>query len=633
MIQLKNIGIAFSGEYLFRNVDWHIKDSDRIGLVGDNGTGKSTLMKIIAGMKPTSEGEVIAPKGTTFGYLPQEGLTLRGNTVFQEVKSVFADLIELQNDIATLELKMRELSHHDEEYERVLHMYDECMTEFNHRGGYIMETEIGRILDGLGIKKNDWYRKTDEFSGGWQMRIALAKLLLKKPDILLLDEPTNHLDLLARNWLEGYLEEYPGTVIVVSHDRYFLDVVVGRITAIAFGQIHDYFTNYSGYVKQHEELVDRRLREHKEQQDYIERLRRFINRYKADKKRAGQVSSRKKMLEKIEVIEIPKQAKTVHFRFPPPPRSGLKVLNLENISKSYGHNQVFENISLEIQRGERISLVGENGAGKSTLMRILADIEPINSGSRKLGSNVTLSYFDQNHAEMMEGGNTVLQELETTAPSELYSQLRNILGAFLFTGDDIDKAVSVLSGGERSRLTLAKMLMRQNNLLLLDEPTNHLDIKAKQVLLEALKDFKGTIVFVSHDRYFIDELAEKVIEVGSGGITTYLGNYEDYLHRKSVRGTTFHRIENDIVPRPQLTRTAQPSGKKGVSKNYLKKIEKLEKKISKREMELQELESKMAEPGFYDDRTTADQTIKRYEDLKKDIAELYRRWTEMQESI
>mgnify|MGYP005837261873 CR=1 FL=1 len=634
MIQLKNIGISFGGEYLFRNADWHVKDSDRIGIVGDNGTGKSTLMKIIAGIIQPEEGEVVAPKGTTFGYLPQDGLSLRGNTVFQEVKSVFIDLINLQHEIAELEFRMKEIPHEDKEYDGILHRYDDAMTEFDHRGGYTMDKEIARVLDGLGFHKADWNRKTEEFSGGWQMRIALAKLLLRKPDILLLDEPTNHLDLLARNWLEEYLAEYPGTVIVVSHDRYFLDVVVRRITALAFGKLHDYFTNYTGYIEEHQALVERQFKEYYEQQEEIEKLRRFINRYRADKKRVGQVSSRKKMLEKIVPIEPPKHAKTVRFRFPPPPRSGLKVIELLNISKSYGTHCVFKNINLEVQRGERIALVGENGAGKSTLMRILAGIEPLTSGERRLGTNVEFAYFDQDHAEKMTGTNTVQTELESASPPEMYSQVRNILGAFLFSGDDVEKPVSVLSGGERSRLTIAKMLLRPNNLLLLDEPTNHLDIKAKDVFLDALKDFKGTVVFVSHDRYFIDQLAQKVIEVGNGGITIYHGNYEDYLYSKGKR-----QAENGVKP-VEVTAKAgkekpasQSVPSKGVSKNFLKKIEELESKITEKEMEVQLLESNMAKSGFYNDKNASENTIAKYKKLKGEIDELYKLWEVMQNNI
>ena len=632
MIQLKNIGVAFSGEYLFRGVDWHVKDSDRIGLVGDNGTGKSTLMKLIAGIITCDEGEVIRPKGTTFGYLPQDGLVLRGNTVFHEVKSVFMDLIELQNEIASLEHAMHETPHEGAEYRSLLERYDEAMREFNVQGGYTMETEIARVLHGLGFRKSDWDRKTEEFSGGWQMRIALAKLLLKKPTVLLLDEPTNHLDLLARNWLEEYLGAYPGTVIVVSHDRFFLDVVVKRIAALEFRKLHDYRKNYSGFLKEHSVRVALRVRRYREQQEEIERLRRFINRYRSDKKRTGQVHSRMKMLEKMELIEPPKHARSVKIRLPAPPRSGLKVLDLRDVSKWYGSNRVFDGINCEIQRGDRVALVGENGAGKSTLMRLLAGREPLSGGEVKTGSNVQAAYFAQDQAETMDGSHTVYEELEGAAPPEMYSRLRDMLGAFLFSGDDIDKRVSVLSGGERTRLTIVKMLLRPYNLLLLDEPTNHLDMKAKQVLLDALKGFKGTIVFVSHDRHFIDELAEKVIEVGSGNIVVYPGNYEDYQYYKSLRekGEGDRGVDGEAGPLKRKRTTVQRK-KKAASKNYLKKIEKLEKLIAEKEESLGDIESEMAAPRFYDDRASAAETIAKHDALKRQIVELYDQWVKMHE--
>ncbi len=536
MIQLSGAGKRFGHKLLFENVDWLITNRDHIGLVGGNGTGKSTLMKILGGMDTFDYGSLIVAKGTSAGYLPQDGLTLSGRTVFAECMSVFDDLRAMETELESLMHKMAEIDHTSAEYSAVADRYQRVEHEFRTRDGYSIEAEVGRVLMGLGFGKEDWQRLTDEFSGGWQMRLALAKLLLQKPNLLLLDEPTNHLDLEARNWLEEYLTEYPYAFVLISHDRYFLDITVDKIAEIWNKRFWFYTGNYDKFLSQKTQRNEQLQAAYRNQRDRIEQLEVFINRFRYQATKAKQVQSRIKELEKIERIEVPPEEKTIHFSFPQPKASGRIVAEFEGVAKSYEKNgvskEVFRDVSFMIERGDRIALVGVNGAGKSTLIKLLAGTEPLSGGEFRLGHNVLSDYFAQDQYKELDPDARILDDLGAMSPRSTETELRSLLGCFLFSEDDVFKKIGVLSGGERGRYALLRLLLHPANFLLLDEPTNHLDLRAKDVLLDALMKYTGTVVFVSHDRYFIDKLATRVFEVGGGKVEIFPGNYEDYLWRK-----------------------------------------------------------------------------------------------------
>ncbi len=532
MIQLSSAGKRFGPKLLFENLDWLVTPNERVGLVGANGTGKSTLLKVLGGIESLDYGSIVSAKNTTFGYLPQDGLQLSGRTVFDECMSVFANLQALEQEMQDLAHKMGELDPSSTEYSHVADRYQRILSHFRVNDGYALDSQVGTVLDGLGFKKEDWTRYTEEFSGGWQMRIALGKLLLSKPNLLLLDEPTNHLDLETRNWLEQYLLEYPFAYVLISHDRYFLDVTVDRIAEIWNKRVHFYSGNYEKYLSQKQERRDTLVAAYKNQRDRIEQLEAFINRFRYQATKAKQVQSRVKELEKIDRIEVPQDERTIHFTFPQPKPSGRLVVEAIDVGKSYGRKHVFSNASFTIQRGDRIALVGVNGAGKSTLIKLLTGVEPLTEGALNLGHNVEPDYFAQDQYKELDPSSRMLDDLSNVSPQKSITELRGVLGCFLFSEDDVFKPIGVLSGGERNRYALARMLLHPSNFLLLDEPTNHLDMRAKDVLLESLEKYNGTVVFVSHDRYFIDKLATRVFEIGDGRVEVFPGNYEDYLWRK-----------------------------------------------------------------------------------------------------
>jgi ATP-binding cassette, subfamily F, member 3 len=536
MIQLTGAGKRFGPKILFEDLNWLITPKERVGIVGANGTGKSTLLKVLAGIEGLDYGSINVMKGIRAGYLPQDGITLSGRTVFDECLGVFAEIHALEAEQQELAHRLSELDHSTLEYQQISERYHHVQSEFTARDGYNIESRVGAVLTGLGFRREDWQRRVEEFSGGWQMRIALAKLLLEEPNLLLLDEPTNHLDLEARNWLESYLETYPNAFVLISHDRFFLDVTVSKIAEIWNKKVWFYTGGYSKYEQQKAERRAQIEAAYANQRDRIEQLEAFINRFRAQATKAKQVQSRIKELEKIERIEVPPDEKTIHFRFPQPKPSGRIVAEFRNVSKSYGEKHVFSGASFSIERGDRVSLVGINGAGKSTLIKLLSGEEPVSSGEYTLGHNVLVDYFAQDQYKALDTESTIIDDLAQVAPRSNNTELRSILGCFLFSEDDVFKRIGVLSGGERNRYALARMLMMPGNFLLLDEPTNHLDMRAKDVLLTALQEFNGTVVFVSHDRYFIDKLATRVIEVADGRVEVFPGNYEDYLWRKNGDG-------------------------------------------------------------------------------------------------
>jgi ATP-binding cassette subfamily F protein 3 len=537
MLQLIGAGKRFGQKLLYEDINWLITPNERTALVGGNGTGKSTLLKVIAGVESLDYGQITRVKGTTIGYLPQDGLAMRGKTVFEECLSVFEHLHALEAESLELMTTMSEKDPKSKEYAAAADRYSEIADQLHVHDIYTLDAQVGAVLGGLGFTREDWQRKTEEFSGGWQMRIALAKLLLQKPSLLLLDEPTNHLDLESRNWLENYLHDYPNAFILISHDRYFLDVTVNKIVELWNKRMHVYHGNYEKYVTQKEERRATLMAAYKNQRDRIEALEAFINRFRYQATKAKQVQSRIKELEKIERIEVPEEEATIHFTIPQPPASGRTVIEVENLTKVYptpdgGQKTILDNVSFTIERGDRIALVGANGAGKSTLIRMLSEQEAPTSGTIRYGHNAIVDFFAQDQYKVLNPNNEMLDDISAASPKVPVVELRSLLGCFMFSGDDVFKKLGVLSGGERNRYAMAKMLVSPSNMLLLDEPTNHLDLRAIDVLLDAIRNFTGTVLFVSHDRYFIDGLATRVFEVEDRRVHIYPGNYEDYLWRK-----------------------------------------------------------------------------------------------------
>ncbi|HEY3769020.1 MAG TPA: ABC-F family ATP-binding cassette domain-containing protein [Candidatus Angelobacter sp.] len=532
MIQLTAAGKRFGPKILFQELDWLITPHDRVGLVGANGTGKTTLLKVLSGVESLDYGTMSQQRGIECGYLPQDGLSLSGRTVFAECLSVFERVHQMQREQESLAQRMAEVDHSSPEYTQIAERYHRIQAEIQARDGYTIEAEVGTVLNGLGFKKDDWERRTEEFSGGWQMRLALAKLLLQKPNLLLLDEPTNHLDLETRNWLEQYLADYPHAFVLISHDRYFLDVTVKKTAEIWNKQVFFYTGNYEKYLTQKAERRAQLEAAYRNQKEKTDQLEAFINRFRAQATKAKQVQSRIKELERMVKIEVPPEEKAIHFSFPQPQPSGRIVVEAKDVGKSYGAKHVFSKANFVIERGDRIALVGVNGAGKSTLIKLLAGSEAPTTGELRLGHNADVDYFAQDQYKALDTQSRMLDDLFAAAPRSTQTELRSLLGCFLFSEDDVFKTIGVLSGGERNRYALARMLLHPSNFLLLDEPTNHLDLRAKDVLLDSLQKFTGTVVFVSHDRYFIDKLATRVFEIGEGRVEVFPGNYEDYLLRK-----------------------------------------------------------------------------------------------------
>ena len=641
MITLNNAGKRFGEKLLFEGLDWMITPRDRVGIVGANGTGKSTLLKVLAGIESLDYGTHQTMKGITAGYLPQDGLALRGRTVFAECMTVFSGVKAMEKELEDLTRKMSELDYESGEYTQVAERFHRVEGEFRTHNGYALEAQVGSVLTGLGFGKEDWSRDTGEFSGGWQMRIALAKLLLQKPNLLLLDEPTNHLDLETRNWLEEYLTSYPNAYVIISHDRYFLDVTVNKTAEIWNKRVHFYSGNYEKYLLQKEERRAQIESAYKNQRDKIEQLESFINRFRAQATKAKQVQSRIKELEKIERIEVPPDERTIFFTFPQPKPSGRIVVEVKDLRKSYGEKCIFSQVRFTMERGERIALVGLNGAGKSTLIKLLSGAEPPSSGELRLGHNVETDYFAQDQYKELNPEARVLDDIGEVSPRSTQTELRTLLGCFLFTENDVFKPIGVLSGGERNRYALARMLLRPSNFLLLDEPTNHLDLRAKDVLLHALQKFEGTVVFVSHDRYFIDKLATKVFEIGGGQVQVFPGNYEDYLWRKEGKvpldaDETRRGADPQIVEgRPSTSERAYASqAPKRVNPIKLKQMRdrchEVEEEIVRVEAEIADLSGKLA---TFVNATELVRVSDLMERRRTELAGLMTEWEELSEVL
>jgi ATP-binding cassette subfamily F protein 3 len=663
VIQLSNLSKSFGDRTLIDHVTWQISDGDRVGLCGPNGAGKTTVLKMLADIDEPDDGAIVKPADLTIGYLPQDGLTHAGRTLFEEASSAFQPLLDMKAEMHDIEHRLGDASIPQDEHDAMLARYSELQDRFRMAEGYSMDLRIATVLRGLGFNPDDAQRPAETFSGGWQMRIALAKLLLGRPNLLLLDEPTNHLDLEARNWLEEYLGAYPFAVILVSHDRYFLDSVVTRITDIHLRRLTDYAGNYSRYVAQRDAMLERLRQAKKEQDEETARVKMFIDRFRYQATKAAQVQSRIKLLEKVVPIEVPPERKRIHFTFPACRKSGRTVLELKHVRKAYGPLTVFRDLSLHIERGDRIALVGPNGSGKSTLMRMLSAEETPDSGTRTEGHEIVTEYFAQDEATRLNPTLTVYETLASGSPTDMVPAIRNILGGFLFSGDDVYKKAGVLSGGERTRLAVARMLLRPSNTLLLDEPTNHLDLDSKDVLLEALEDYGGTLIFVSHDRYFVEKLATKIIEVGHGDALVYPGTYTEFLWSKEHQGEARENPKPQIpkpksqqIPKPAGSRTpldsargkpdpgSRPESREARKREEAerrkrqravdalqKRIADLESRIAEREAEVKELEAAMAAPGFYENLEAARPLTDRHQTLMWEVGDLIAQWEALQE--
>ena len=669
MIQLSGLTKSFGDRVLLDTVTWQISDGERVGLCGPNGAGKTTLLRMLGGLDDPDSGNIVRPSGLTVGYLPQDGLTHQGRTVFDESATAFQPLLDIKAEMHELEGRLGDASIPEPEHEAMLVRYSELQDRFRLGEGYSIDLKIATVLRGLGFNQADLERQTETFSGGWQMRLALAKLLLGQPGLLLLDEPTNHLDLDARNWLESYLTAYPHAVIVVSHDRFFLDSVVTRIADLNLRTITDYTGSYSHYVEERDARLERLRQAKRDQDEEVARIRQFIDRFRYQATKAAQVQSRIKLLDKVVPIEVPPERKRIRFSFPTCAKSGRTVFDLKRVHKAYGDLVVFQDLNLHIERGDRIALVGPNGAGKSTLMRMLSGEEAPNAGSRHEGHQVVMEYFAQDEATRLDPSLTVYETLQAGSPVHMVPAIRNILGGFLFGGDDVYKKAGVLSGGERTRLAVARMLLRPSNTLLLDEPTNHLDLDSKDVLLDALEDYGGTLIFVSHDRYFVERLATRIVEVGQGQATLFPGTYAEFLWRKEHSGAVTRapdggsrdgaaasgaRRRGAKLPAGQVSAAKVPAAARtnapqehAVRKQQISadrrrerevrarkgRIAELEARIADHERAIRDIETSMSAPGFYENRDAAQPLIDRHQMLMWQVGELMQQWEALCEMV
>lgn len=605
MISIQNLSVEFNSTALFSGVNFVINKRDKIALVGKNGAGKSTMLKIIAGLQEPTGGVVAAQKDITIGYLPQQMILTDERSVVEEVRTVFGKLDEMKASLARMNTELAERTDYESEsyaelIDRISNLSDLVQMEESENG----EAELEKTLLGLGFVRSDFDRNTSEFSGGWRMRIELAKLLLMRPDVLLLDEPTNHLDIESIQWLETFLKQKANVVVLVSHDRAFIDNVTNRTLEISCGKVYDYQVNYSKYVVLHQERIEQQMRAYENQQKQIQQTERFIERFRYKATKSVQVQSRIKQLEKIEEIEVDEVDNSrLNLKFPPAPRSGDYPVICEGVAKKYGDHTVFSNVDLTIKRGEKVAFVGKNGEGKSTLVKCIMNEIPYD-GNLKIGHNVKIGYFAQNQASLLDGEITVFDTIDQVAVGDIRTKIRDILGAFMFGGEASDKKVKVLSGGEKTRLAMIRLLLEPVNLLILDEPTNHLDMKTKDVLKQAIADFDGTVIVVSHDRDFLDGLVEKVYEFGGGKVREHLGGIYDFLQHKQMESlrelekSVPSKTDNDQIQEPAVSSGKQSYAEKKKFEKQIRKAERLvkdaEAKVSQLEAELKVVEDKLA---------------------------------------
>ena len=643
-VQFSQVSLAFGDRDILKNVSVNLAAGSKAALTGANGSGKSTLIKVMAGLVQPDDGQRVAQKDARIAYLPQSGLTHRGCTLREEADKAFAFGYELQRELEEIGDKLKEGTGNQAQ---LLERHDAILNELEDSGWNRRSVMAEQILTGLGFGREDLDRKCEEFSGGWQMRIALGKALMVNPDILLLDEPTNYLDIEAREWLEKFLNNYQGGFLLVSHDRYFLDHTINEVYELFNGDLHRYAGNYSHYEKVREVELETLIHEYEKQQDEIAHLQEFIDRFRYKATKAVQVQERIKMLDKIleKEIVIPESLKKIHFKFPAAPHSGRLVATLTGITKSYdGVRNVVDNLDLVLENGDRLVVAGHNGAGKSTLLRIIAGADSQFSGEVKLGSGVQIGYFSQDNAETLKGSASVLETIEDDAPLELIPKIRDMLGAFLFRGDDVHKSLDMLSGGEKSRVALLKLLLRPVNLLILDEPTNHLDMHSKDVLLDALKDFGGTVIFVSHDRGFIEELSTRVLELKPGKFRIFPGDYKYYMERmeaelngevSSEAGEKTVAVSAPAAENKSQTKLSWEEQKKLETERRRaeKGVKLLEEQILELEEEKARQEAEMAKPEVYSNGEKAKAVQKKIDDLAEKLEELNMQWMEAAEKL
>jgi ATP-binding cassette subfamily F protein 3 len=625
MISASNIYIQYGNRILLNRVSFVIADRDKVGLVGRNGAGKSTILKLIAEHMSPQEGKISRPSGSTLGFLHQEMNLPKGRSVKDEALSAFDQVRELEARIQQINEAIAERTDYESPgYAKLLEEFSELNNRFQLLGGQSMEGQTEKVLKGLGFKDEDMDRLTDTFSGGWQMRIELAKMLLQQPDYLLLDEPTNHLDIESIIWLESFLKDYPGSVIVISHDKEFLDKITERTIEVELGNLFDYKASYSQFVQLREERREKQRAAYENQQRVIAQKEKTINRFMAKATKTKMAQSMQKQLDKMERIEIDEADLTgMRLNFPDAPRSGQVVVNVKNLVKKYGDKLVLDGVDLKLDRGDRISFVGQNGQGKTTLAKIIINELNLTGGECKLGHNVSIGYYAQNQSEAMHPKQTVLETMEAASPPEMQTRLRNILGAFMFSGEDVDKKVSVLSGGERARLALACLLLRPFNLLVLDEPTNHLDIISKDILKQALMEYNGTLIVVSHDREFLAGLTNRTLEFRNRQLFEYIGDVNAFLEKRALDNMRdVEKRENGqeqqkSVPRKELSYEER--------KKLMRQLSRAEKKVEQLEEEIAQLEEKMTQSDFYDS-PDSEKEMKRYATLKEQLVEEMEKW-------
>ncbi len=643
MIQLVSVSKRYGSEELFEDLDWQLPSDEVIGFVGPNGAGKTTLLRIIADDETPDDGRVVRPRDTRIGFLPQEMTVESGGTVLDVVLEGRRDLLELEREVHSLEQKMGD---GDDQHE-IAERYADIQDRFRREGGYQMRSSAREIASGMGFLTDELDRPIDEFSGGWKMRALLARLLFSRPDVLLLDEPTNHLDVESIEWLEGFLSTYSGTVVVISHDRYFLNRVVDSISEIHAGSISSYQGDYDYYLEERERRRQRLLAEKEQQDKEIAEIQEFIDKFRYNASRASQVQSRIKQLDKIERIEVPPSYESdIHFEFPDPPRVGKTVLEARDIIKRFDDNVIYDGIDFRLGRGDRVAFVGPNGAGKSTLLELLGGwLEP-DAGTVERGHRVDVSFFAQHSVDQLDVDNTVLEEMQEAATYETAPDVRSILGAFLFSGDDVDKQISVLSGGEKARLVLAKMLLEPAGCLLLDEPTNHLDIPSRRILENALSDFDGAFCVVSHDRYFLDEVVNRVVHIEDGQLHDYPGSYEEYRRRRqrdvderaaSAEASDADGDDKSTLSAKEIRRqTAELRRQKSRETQQLRRqVDEIEERIEELEAEIAELEGRLADPETHQGESGADiqKMQKRYGRLESELLEAMDQWEQKGEEL
>ncbi|MFV0438135.1 MAG: ABC-F family ATP-binding cassette domain-containing protein [Desulfopila sp.] len=651
MLSVNHLDIRYGEKYLFKDVSVQVYEGNRIGLVGVNGAGKSTLLKIMAGVSASDDGVVAMARHATVAYLPQESNELlTGRTLYQEAQTAFDGLIRLQEEGKEIHAAFSRIAPDSPEFERLLQRQGEIQHRLDGSGIYAMQARIEKVLLGLGFKAEDMEKPASTFSGGWLMRLKLAKMLLEEPSLLLLDEPTNHLDLESLTWVEEFLRNYRGAMVVVSHDRAFLDKATTATWEISSGRVTTYKGNYTFYLAGKEERRNIERAAYDNQQARINQTMRFVERFRAKSTKAKQVQSRLKQLDKMELIELADDEQNISFSFPPAPPSGRDVLQVENLEKSYGGRRVFDDVQLQLQRGDKVAVVGVNGAGKSTLLKILAGMIEGDRGQVRYGANVKLSYFGQHQAQELSPQLSALETMALSGEELTMTRMRSLLGAFLFRGEEVEKKVAVLSGGEKSRLALAKMIATPANLMLLDEPTNHLDMGSQEILQEAMAQYDGTIVVVSHNRYFVDSFVNRVLEVKGGRITMYEGNVNEYLEKMAAlaqqmreaapladqqepvqeeggRESGQSRKERKRQEAELRQRRAQLAGR------WLQQVEEAEGHIETLEVEKEDLEALMADPELYADGKAWSETSRRYDDCKRRLERWYERWEKAQEEI